>query len=40
VTKRAKEILKRTGPQDISSSGSGEVGSDEKAENIRLPWAV
>jgi len=37
-TKRAKEILKRTGAQDISSSG--EAGSDDKSENVRLPRAV
>jgi hypothetical protein len=37
-TKRAKEILKRTGAQDISSSG--EAGSDDKSEEIRLPRAV
>jgi Protein of unknown function (DUF3341) len=37
-TKRAKEILKRTGAQDISSSS--EAGSDDKSEEIRLPRAV
>jgi hypothetical protein len=37
-TKRAKEILKRTGAQDISSSG--EAGSDDKSEDVRLPRAV
>src|ERR1700729_3498873 len=37
-TKRAKEILKRTGAQDISSSG--EAGSDDQSEEIRLPRAV
>jgi hypothetical protein len=37
-TKRAKEILKRTGAQDISSTG--EAGSDDKAGNVRLPRAV
>ena len=37
-TKRAKEILKRTGAQDISSSG--EAASDDKSEQIRLPRAV
>jgi hypothetical protein len=41
-TKRAKEILKRTGAQDISSTG--EAGSDDKADkksdNVRLPRAV
>jgi hypothetical protein len=36
-TKRAKEILKRTGAQDISSSG--EAGSDDKSD-VRLPRAV
>jgi hypothetical protein len=33
-TKRAKEILKRTGAQDISSSG--EASADEKAEDVRM----
>jgi hypothetical protein len=37
-TKRAKEILKRTGAQDISSSG--EASSDDKPEKVRLPRAV
>src|SRR5580704_8481238 len=37
-TKRAKEILKRTGAQDISSSGG--AGSDDESENVRLPRAV
>jgi hypothetical protein len=37
-TKRAKEILKRTGAQDISSTG--EAGSDDKSEDVRLPRAV
>jgi hypothetical protein len=37
-TKRAKEILKRTGAQDISSTG--EAGSDDSSENVRLPRAV
>lgn len=45
-TKRAKEILKRTGAQDISSTG--EAGSDDKSDdkwddksgNVRLPRAV
>ena len=37
-TKRAKEILKRTGAQDISSSG--EAASDDKSEQMRLPRAV
>jgi hypothetical protein len=41
-TKRAKEILKRTGAQDISSTG--EAGADDKSENVtsddvRLPRA-
>ena len=37
-TKRAKEILKRTGAQDISSSG--EASSDVKSGDVRLPRAV
>jgi hypothetical protein len=38
-TKRAKELLKRTGAQDISSAG--EAGSDEAADDdVRLPRAV
>lgn len=37
-TKRAKEILKRTGAQDISSTG--EASADETASDIRLPRAV
>jgi hypothetical protein len=37
-TKRAKEILKRTGAQDISSTG--EAASDDTSENVRLPRAV
>ena len=37
-TKRAKDILKRTGAQDISSAG--EAGSDDKSEDVRLPRAV
>jgi hypothetical protein len=37
-TKRAKEILKRTGAQDISSTG--EAASDDTSENVRLPQAV
>src|ERR1700736_3992599 len=37
-TKRAKEILKRTGAQDISSTG--EAGSDDKSGDVRLPRAV
>src|SRR6201997_861681 len=37
-TKRAKEILERTGAQDISSSG--EAGADEKATDIGLRPAV
>jgi hypothetical protein len=36
-TKRAKEILKRTGAQDISSSG--EASSDDKSGDGRLPRA-
>jgi len=36
--KRAKEVLKRTGAQDISSTG--EAASDETAPDIRLPRAV
>jgi hypothetical protein len=34
----AKEILKRTGAQDISSSG--EAGSDDKSNDVRLPRAI
>ena len=34
-TKRAKEILKRTGAQDISSTA--EAGSDDKSGDVRLP---
>jgi hypothetical protein len=37
-TKRAKEILKRTGAQDISSTG--EAASDDTSGNVRLPRAV
>src|SRR5450755_283794 len=37
-TKRAKEILKRTGAQDISSSG--EASADEKADDVTLRPAV
>ncbi len=37
-TKRAKEILKRSGAQDISSAG--EVSSDEPSTDIRLRPAV
>jgi hypothetical protein len=37
-TKRAKEILKRTGAQDISSTG--EAASDDTSENVRWPRAV
>jgi hypothetical protein len=38
-TKRAKEILKRTGAQDISSTG--EASSDDETEtDVRLPRAV
>lgn len=33
-TKRAKEILRRTGAQDIASTG--EAGADEKASDVRL----
>lgn len=33
-TKRAKEILKRTGAQDIASAG--EAGADESASEVRL----
>src|SRR5882724_9647070 len=33
-TKKAKEILKRTGAQDISSGG--EAGADEKADDVTL----
>jgi hypothetical protein len=29
--KRAKEIMQRTGAQDISSTGESSVGSDERA---------
>src|SRR5450755_4117216 len=37
-TKKAKEILKRTGAQDISSTG--EASADEKATDIELRPAV
>src|ERR1700726_3366136 len=37
-TKKAKQILKRTGAQDISSSG--EASADEKSGDVRLPRAV
>ena len=37
-TKRAKEILKRTGAQDISSTG--EASSDDDTTDVRLPRAV
>src|SRR5947209_20208948 len=37
-TKRAKEILKRTGAQDISSTG--EADSDDSSSDVRLPRAV
>ena len=39
-TKRAKEILKRTGAQDISSTG--EAGSDDRDDSteVDLPRAV
>ncbi len=37
-TKKAKEILKRTGAQDISSSG--EASADEKADDVTLRPAV
>jgi hypothetical protein len=36
--KRAKEVLKRTGAQDISSTG--EAASDETEPDVRLPRAV
>src|ERR1700736_6559275 len=36
--KRAKDILQRTGAQDISSTG--EAGSDDKSGDVRLPRAV
>lgn len=41
-TKRAKEILKRTGAQDISSTGEAGSGdkSGGKSDDIRLPRAV
>src|SRR6202049_3885409 len=41
-TKRAKEILKRTGAQDISSTGEAGADdkSDSKSDNVRLPRAV
>ena len=42
-TKRAKEILKRTGAQDISSTGeaaSDDTSEDDTSENVRLPRAV
>jgi len=38
TTKRAKEILKRTGAQDISSTG--EASADETPQDVRLPRAV
>src|SRR5205823_5397037 len=37
-TKKAKEILKRTGAQDISSTG--EADSDDSSSDVRLPRAV
>jgi hypothetical protein len=37
-TNRAKKILKRTGAQDISSTG--EAASDDTSEDLRLPRAV
>src|ERR1700726_2820450 len=37
-TKRAKEILERTGAQTIASTG--EAGSDDKSGDVRLPRAV
>ncbi len=37
-TKRAKEILKRTGAQDISSTG--EASSDDSTQEMQLPRAV
>jgi len=36
-TKRAKEILKRTGAQDISSTG--EASSDDDTKDVQLPRA-
>jgi len=41
-TKRAKEILKRTGAQDISSTGEAGSGgkSGGKSDDVRLPRAV
>lgn len=38
LTKTAKEILKRTGAQDISSTG--EASSDDTASDMQLPRAV
>src|SRR5579864_9039062 len=37
-TKKAKEILERTGAEDISSTG--EAKADDSSENVRLPRAV
>lgn len=37
-TKRAKEILKRTGAQDIASAG--ESSADDDTKDVRLPRAV
>jgi hypothetical protein len=37
-TKRAKEIMKRTGAEDISSTG--EADSDDSSEDVGLPRAV
>jgi hypothetical protein len=36
--KRAREVLKNTGAQDISSTG--EAASDDTAPDVRLPRAV
>jgi hypothetical protein len=38
-TKRAKEILKRTGAQDISSTGEAS-SDDDTSPDLRLPRAV
>jgi hypothetical protein len=38
-TKRAKEILKRTGAQDISSTGEASA-DDDTSTDVRLPRAV
>src|SRR5579864_7063812 len=37
-TRKAKEILERTGAEDISSTG--EAKADDSSENVRLPRAV